>query len=252
MRRFVLILAAVSSSGCSLLVHFDPESQPCDSAGECLAGYLCSDAGLCKATDGGTDGGGSDGSACVTRETACGDRLDNDCDGQTDCADSDCGGVACDDRDACTTGETCSGGSCPRGSPVVCTSTNPCQTAAGSCEAGTGRCIFASLADGTACGAGQAARCCAGTCINTTINTTNCGGCGLACATGQSCQSIDQSGCIATEPMNTSGRCTCATGVPCPGGQTCTNGRCVPQAATQCAPGQSLADAGLCTGYCRY
>src|SRR3990167_8713163 len=121
MRWFVLILAAVLGSGCSLLVQFDPESQPCDSANQCLAGYLCSDAGLCKASDAGmvVDAGGTDASTCTTRETLCGDSNDNDCDGQRDCFDTDCMGQACDDRDLCTTGETCSGGTCLRGTAVV-------------------------------------------------------------------------------------------------------------------------------------
>ncbi len=252
---FVISLLASGVCGCSLLVQFDPETQPCDSANACLSGYLCSDAGLCKASDAGsvTDAGGTDGSACTARETLCGDTRDNDCDGQTDCADTDCAAVACDDRDSCTTGEKCSGGSCPRGTAVICnTPTNPCQQQLGSCESGTGRCIYMPLGDGTLCGAGQAARCCSGTCINTTLNGTNCGGCGLACAMGQVCQPIDQTACGTPDPVNTSGRCTCTAGAVCPNNQACgTNGVCSPGAPAQCAPGQ-LVGAGVCAAYCRY
>lgn len=245
-------------TGCSLLTQFDEEAQLCDLAGQCLADFYCSDAGTCLRRDGGVTGddGGTDAGACTARETLCGDGRDNDCDGQTDCTDSDCGGVACDDGVPCTTGETCSGGTCPRGNPVICTTPpNPCQMPSGTCEASSGRCVYDPLSDGTVCGSGQAARCCAGTCINTTTNGTNCGGCGLACTSGQVCQPIDQSTCAPSEPMNTSGRCTCTVNAPCPSGQTCaSNGTCRPTAATQCAPGQSVgpADAGMCGTFCRY
>ena len=260
MRWFVLTLAAVTGTGCSFLVHFDPETQPCDSAGQCLPSYFCSDAGYCKALDGGSttleDGGGSgtDGGTCAARETACGDGRDEDCDGKTDCADTDCGGFGCNDGDPCTSGEVCSGGACMRGTAITCnTPPSTCQSPTGACTADAGRCVYAPLADGTVCGAGQAARCCTGNCINTTINNNNCGGCGLACATGQTCQPIEQSSCSVGEPNNTSGRCGCSAGSPCPNGQTCQlNGRCAPTLAAQCAPGQTLGDAGVCINYCRY
>lgn len=249
MRWFVPILAAVIGSGCSLLVHFDPESQPCDSAGACLTGYFCSDAGLCQSR-------GDAGDNCTATETACGDGADNDCDGAKDCADSDCGGLGCNDLNACTTGETCSGGTCGRGSAVVCNTpppNSPCLNPNGSCEAGTGRCVYPTMADGSLCGAGQAVRCCAGTCVNLTISGPNCGGCGIACSGTQTCQPIEQSTCGVGEPANTSGRCGCAAGSACPNRQTCgTDGRCYPNAASDCAPSQQVADGGTCAPYCRY
>lgn len=260
----VLVLAAAVAAGCSLLVQFDPEAQPCDSAGQCSLGYSCvldpgGDGGVCKSNDGGvtTDAGASDGSVCDAREIACGDGRDNDCDNTTDCADSDCTGVTCDDRDACTTGEVCTGGSCPRGTPVVCNNPGTCQQQTGSCDMTSGRCLYGSLPDGTACGAGQASRCCSGTCINTTLNGTHCGGCGITCSAQQVCQPIDSSGCVPPEPANTSGRCTCTGTATCPNGQTCTNGVCYPALAQQCAPGQgvsisSSADGGTCGFFCRY
>jgi len=58
------LLAVVSLlSGCSLLVDFDIEDQPCDDAGMCLQGYVC-DRGVCTSTDGGTDGGTGGKSLC--------------------------------------------------------------------------------------------------------------------------------------------------------------------------------------------
>ncbi|MFT3711404.1 MAG: hypothetical protein QM817_27540 [Archangium sp.] len=253
----------VLTSGCTLLTQFDPNSQPCDSAGECLAGYACIDK-ICKSTDGGfvsTDGGTGGGvgggtgggGGCATRETNCGDNVDDDCDGSKDCLDSDCNAQACNDGDPCTVGDVCSGTTCTRGTAKQCTTPpSPCQQTVGVCEAGTGRCIHANLADGTSCGSRLSDRCCLGTCVNTTSVTGNCGGCGLSCATGQLCQSINQSTC-AMEPIDTSGRCSCGTGAPCPMGQTCgTSGFCVPTAATQCAPGQTVAMMSGCQAYCRY
>ncbi|MDP2270177.1 MAG: hypothetical protein Q8N23_10230 [Archangium sp.] len=261
--RWLRLLLLAWCSGCSLLVQFDPETQPCDSAGACSAGYFCSDAGLCTSYDGGFDGrdaGNSDASVCTARETACGDGRDNDCDNQVDCADSDCGGVSCDDRDLCTTGEVCTGGVCPRGTAVVCNSPpNACQAMTGSCVTSTGMCRYNPLADGTQCGTGAASRCCTGECIDTSADAMNCGGCGLACAGSQVCQPLDRLTCGAAS--GTSGRCTCTATAPCPtgvsdaGSQTCntTAGNCRPASPAQCAPGQLLStDGGVCGAFCRY
>jgi hypothetical protein len=43
----------------------------------------------------------------VAREEICGDGVDNDGDGKTDCADPDCLGAACDSPDAGTTAMNC-------------------------------------------------------------------------------------------------------------------------------------------------
>jgi hypothetical protein len=56
----------------------------------------------------------------------CDDSLDNDGDSDIDCDDSDCDGELCDDADACTTGETCSGTVCGGGSAVDCDDGNIC------------------------------------------------------------------------------------------------------------------------------
>jgi hypothetical protein len=85
-------------------------------------------------------------------EATCNDALDNDCDGLTDiadadcsvateicnnladddgdllidCADPDCNGQACNDDDACSTGESCSGGLCKGGVAITCNDFNIC------------------------------------------------------------------------------------------------------------------------------
>lgn len=48
---------AVGATACSLALDFDPEGQPCDERGQCLAGYTCRQ-GYCEASDS-TDGGTS-------------------------------------------------------------------------------------------------------------------------------------------------------------------------------------------------
>ncbi|MFW5920379.1 MAG: hypothetical protein ACOCUS_00965 [Polyangiales bacterium] len=59
-------------------------------------------------------------------ETDCTDGVDNDCDGDIDCADDDCLGAACDDGNACTEDDVCTEeGSCG-GSMVDCDDGNPC------------------------------------------------------------------------------------------------------------------------------
>ncbi len=48
------LLAVVSLlAGCSLLVDFEVEGQPCGDGGTCLPGYVCS-RGVCHSPDGGT------------------------------------------------------------------------------------------------------------------------------------------------------------------------------------------------------
>ena len=69
--------------------------RPCCPGDTCAMGFMCS-AGACIP------------SMCPATETMCGDMIDDDCDGTTDCADSDCTGQSCG-----TMGETCDpGGSC--------------------------------------------------------------------------------------------------------------------------------------------
>ena len=60
-------------------------------------------------------------SGCTVTETpevSCGDGVDNDCDGDTDTADSDCGGGSCTATgDSCSTDSDCCSGNCSGGKP---------------------------------------------------------------------------------------------------------------------------------------
>lgn len=51
-----LLLVVSLLPGCSLLVDFDLEGQPCDDAGMCLQGYVCT-RGVCTSPESRTDGG---------------------------------------------------------------------------------------------------------------------------------------------------------------------------------------------------
>lgn len=59
-----LLVVVSLLSGCSLLVDFDPEGQPCGDGGTCLEGYDCNSQNVCVSTDGGTDGGTGGNSLC--------------------------------------------------------------------------------------------------------------------------------------------------------------------------------------------
>jgi hypothetical protein len=76
------------------------------------------------------------GNVLILRESdfeLCEDAIDNDGDGDTDCLDSDCEGLTCNDGNSCTESDTCSGGLCA-GIPLDCDDTNDCTD--DSCIAG--------------------------------------------------------------------------------------------------------------------
>ncbi len=63
----------------------------------CQNGRTCSNSGVCLCF----------GDETPPNESSCGDNVDNDCDGDTDCADANCNGDSCGAH-----GRICSGGSC--------------------------------------------------------------------------------------------------------------------------------------------
>ncbi len=100
----------------------------------------------------------------------CNDGVDNDGDGRIDCADQDCAGVACNDGQFCTVGETCQSGSgiCGGGTPRDCSDPNACT--ADSCDESTDQCVHdptplngALCEDGAFCTVGDT--CQAGVCL---------------------------------------------------------------------------------------
>ncbi len=61
-------LLALCLSACSLISDFDPEGQPCDAQGRCLAGYVCRDKVCVEGPGGGGDGGTRSGNLCEAPE----------------------------------------------------------------------------------------------------------------------------------------------------------------------------------------
>ncbi|MBL8914521.1 MAG: hypothetical protein JNM17_27705 [Archangium sp.] len=72
-------------------------------------------------------------------ETTCANGLDDDADGQTDCADLDCTDRSCSTGNVCIAGQTCQNGSCQGGAQVTCTTPpSTCFMNAGLCVVDAG------------------------------------------------------------------------------------------------------------------
>src|SRR5437660_6906938 len=111
--RLALLLLTLSACAVPTLGQLGPKA--CNGEHPCAAGFDCID-GVCSI---GADSGLVDDRGAS--EFDCADGLDDDGDGLTDCADPDCLGQACDDRNACTTGDTCLSAGCT-GIQVGCNS----------------------------------------------------------------------------------------------------------------------------------
>ncbi|MEQ9076456.1 MAG: hypothetical protein RLP09_21550 [Sandaracinaceae bacterium] len=76
------------------------------------------------------------GPGCPSTETSCADGVDDDCDGQIDCADSDCLDVSCDDGSVCTENDVCQMDGTCGGDALDCDDGEPCTD--DSCDPTTG------------------------------------------------------------------------------------------------------------------
>lgn len=218
----------------------------CQDSQRCPPGTVCSTAGQKRCV----------GASCScplgqAAETSCGDGLDNDCDGQTDCVDADCGGLACS-----VTGRRCAGGACvcplvaercdlpgdedcdgqaDCSDAVSCPAGSLCGAAglrcsdAGVCSCPSGQARELTCADGAdndcdgavdcadpdclgaACGSGQSFCCGAGCAV--TAAQGNCGYCSFTCVAGEACQATP-SGAV---------DCTCASDTDCLPSHRCKN-----------------------------
>ncbi|MCW5814961.1 MAG: hypothetical protein KIT84_28300, partial [Labilithrix sp.] len=72
-------------------------------------------------------------------------------------------GTACNDDNPCTLTDTCQGGTCVGGDPVICAPLDPCRVA-GTCDPSTGTCSNPPAPDGQPCDSGD--RCVAAFCAN--------------------------------------------------------------------------------------
>jgi hypothetical protein len=198
---------------------------PSCSGGVCLFSPndgLCEKGATCHATDGCVDANAPTCVKTADTEANCGDGRDDDCDGRVDCIDEDCQGKACEDGDACTTGETCEANACKGGSAVTCDDGNACTD--DSCDPKSG-CAHANNTapcdDLDACTDGD-------TCKDG------------ACAPGKAVACDDQDPCTDDVCDATKG-CVhapnvapCEDGDACTVGDVCANGACVPGKAAAC------------------
>ena len=88
----------------------DGKDNDCDGATDegCTCDYNMKSAGVCQNQTRDTSGSCPEPNAYESTESTCTDSLDNDCDTNTDCADSDCSGKAC----GTGTGATCQNQQC--------------------------------------------------------------------------------------------------------------------------------------------
>ncbi|MBS2032478.1 MAG: hypothetical protein JST54_31570 [Deltaproteobacteria bacterium] len=151
-------------------------SSPCQPGSSCSAQDVCVLNGCSEMTE---------ASACLasdgTQGTCCGGTCVATRSSRTDCGS--CG-------NACPVGQTCTGGACVAG---------------GACDG---------QPSGASCAvAGTLGSCCGGTCVDTSADARNCGGCGVACQVGDVC------GLFCIHPDGgMSGSCTADN---CPAGYGC-------------------------------
>lgn len=195
---------------------------------------------------------GTPGDACPATELACTNGADDDCDGQTDCADTDCAGATCDDGHVCTTNDQCTGGTCA-GTALGCDDGVACTTDA--CSEPMGCMHAASDAACTAMPGGtcsatmdcQYPTCTAATCVasdgcdtaacvgSTCTHTPRNCGTGMACCAG-ACHSTacDDHNACTTDAFSTAtcacaftnNTATCNDNNACTTGDHCASGRC--------------------------
>lgn len=185
----------------------------------------------------------------------CTDGLDNDGDGQRDCADlADCTGVTCRaSQGDCDVAEVCTGGVCPAnaltGAGTVCRPIDGGCDVAEVCDGGSPACPDQGFAQAnTVCRSAQpvcdvAETCpgnspicpmdrfqlvgtaCGATCMQICDNMGNCGGSGGTCPNGFSCGGMGM--------CNTS----CTSGAQCQPNHVCSMNQCVRIAENNCLDG---------------
>jgi len=127
------------SAGC----QYADNTLACDDSDACTMNDVCSN-GVCAgvpldadgdsyvsdACPGGDDCDDADSAVNPGAAEVCDDTIDNDCDGDTDTADSACAACTsdpdCDDSNVCNGVETCVAGFCQPGTSLDCDDANPC------------------------------------------------------------------------------------------------------------------------------
>jgi hypothetical protein len=155
------------------------DGDPCTTGDQCgegscqgaaaMDGTVCDDGDECTTPD------ACDSGSCVGAPLDCSDRDGACVVGQCNPVTGTCGttpkmnATVCNDGNACTTGDQCTGGVCG-GAPRNC-STMDDMCNVGVCETGTGSCVRDPVDDGTACDDGDAMttgdECTSGACAGT-------------------------------------------------------------------------------------
>ena len=240
----------------------------------CTAQDQCHDAGTCNPATGVCSNPAKangttcdDGNACTTADTCadgtCTAGTPVVCTAQDQCHDvGTCNpatgvcsnpakpnGTTCDDGNACTTVDTCEGGTCIAGTAVVCHAQDQCHDA-GTCNPATGTCSNPAKANGTTCDDGNACTrtdtCQAGTCTGANPVT---------CAVPDQCH--DAGTCnpatgICSNPAKPNGT-TCDDGNACTRSDSCQTGTCTGGNPVTCTAQDQCHDVGTCntaTGVC--
>ena len=225
---------------------FDAAGTSCTDDGNPCTGDVCSGAGTCVHPA--TEGPCSDGNACTTSDVCVGGSCVGGpppvCDDANPCTNDGCNpgagcthvdsNAVCDDNDACTTVDVCSGGACRGGIPPNCNDGNLCTDDACNPALGCTHAFNSAFCDdGSACTVDDACR--AGACI---------GGSAAACddnspCTSDSCNPV--SGCVHAPLPN-----CCTTAAQCADTDQCTtNERCIANACVSDPVGCN--DANACT-----
>src|SRR5262249_4026555 len=157
--------------------------------------------------------------------------------------------ASCDDGNACTTADTCSGAECVGGPAPDCNDNNSC-TAEG-CDPATG-CTHTTLTDLTPCEDGnlctQSGACLGGSCIGSNP---------IVCTAQDQCHVVglcDALTGVGSNPAATHGT-ACNDGNACTQTDTCTSGACTGGNPVVCAAPDQCHEAGVCdpaTGTCTY
>ncbi|MFT3838394.1 MAG: putative metal-binding motif-containing protein [Myxococcaceae bacterium] len=163
-------------------------------------------------------------------ESFCGNGVDDDCDMQIDCADSDCAGQSCDDGNSCSSGDHCQSGACS-GTAETCNAPGACEKNPGTCA--PGGCSYPADT-GAPCGDGGVCR-----------SDKSCAAAGgeVLCFDGLDNDNDGMADCLDSDCANQTcdgGTLTCTTNFKCAGNS------CAGQAVTCTPPSNSCLTGGTC------